>query len=186
MIESIPYVLTGIGIIISILYYTSVLQNANKTRELQLKAQEQATETRQAQLYMQVFQELNSDKRWKEYLDARYSTEWDNYEDFQEKYGRGNPDFFSKLSSLFWTYNAIGMLIHDGLLDSKKLYGLMGPMATAQWSKWKEIVWEMRRDLNMPSAYSGFEYLGSEMKKLEDEGYVDIIVKDLTKTNPNR
>ena len=42
MIESIPYVLTGIGIIVSILYYTSVLRNANRTRELQLKAQEHA------------------------------------------------------------------------------------------------------------------------------------------------
>jgi hypothetical protein len=38
MIESIPYVLTGIGIIISILYYTNVLQNANKTRELRVRA----------------------------------------------------------------------------------------------------------------------------------------------------
>ena len=36
MIEYLPLVLTGIGIIVSILYYTSVLRNANKTREAQL------------------------------------------------------------------------------------------------------------------------------------------------------
>ena len=56
MIESLPYLLTGVGIIVSILYYTSVLRNANRTRELQLKAQEQATETRQAALFTPLFQ----------------------------------------------------------------------------------------------------------------------------------
>jgi hypothetical protein len=47
-LDYLPLVLTGIGIIASILYYASILRNANKTRELQLKAQEHATETRQA------------------------------------------------------------------------------------------------------------------------------------------
>ena len=66
--EFLAVILTGLGLTVSILYYTTVLQNANKTQQSQL-------ETRQAQLYMQVFQELNSEKRWKEYLDTRYSAD---------------------------------------------------------------------------------------------------------------
>ena len=57
MIETIALVLTGLGLTASIVYYANILNNANKTRELQLesqeltrKAQEQALETRQAQL----------------------------------------------------------------------------------------------------------------------------------------
>ena len=87
MIETLAFVLTGISLAASIIYYANILNNANKTRELQLKAQELATETRQTQVFMQVFQELNSEKRWKEYLETRYITEWDDYDDFQEKYG---------------------------------------------------------------------------------------------------
>ena len=41
MIESIPLVVTGIGLTASIVYYASILRNANKT-------QQQALETRQA------------------------------------------------------------------------------------------------------------------------------------------
>ena len=54
MIEYLPLVLTGLGLTASIAYYANILNNANKTRELQLKAQEQALETRQAQLLMQI------------------------------------------------------------------------------------------------------------------------------------
>ena len=37
-IEYLPLVLTGIGIIASILYYTMVLRNANKTQQLHFRA----------------------------------------------------------------------------------------------------------------------------------------------------
>jgi hypothetical protein len=36
MIDYLPLILTGIGIIASILYYASVLRNANTTRQAQL------------------------------------------------------------------------------------------------------------------------------------------------------
>jgi hypothetical protein len=55
-IEYLPIVLTGIGIIVSILYYTSVLRNANKTQQQQL-------DTRQAQLFMQMYNKWGDDLR---------------------------------------------------------------------------------------------------------------------------
>ena len=54
-IENLPIVLTGLGLTASVLYYTMVLRNANKTRELQLRAQEQAEDTRQTQFFMNVY-----------------------------------------------------------------------------------------------------------------------------------
>ena len=44
MIENIALVLTGLSITASIVYYSTILNNANKTRELQLKAQQRAEE----------------------------------------------------------------------------------------------------------------------------------------------
>jgi hypothetical protein len=53
MIEYLPLILTGIGIIASILYYSSVLRNANET-------QKQALETRQAALLMDLMNNFRS------------------------------------------------------------------------------------------------------------------------------
>ena len=62
MIETIGFILTGIGLAASIFYYANILNNANKTRELQLEAQNQAEETRQAQLYMRVWEKWDSEE----------------------------------------------------------------------------------------------------------------------------
>ncbi len=50
MIEALAFVLTGLGLTASLVYYSNILSNANKTRELQLKAQNLTLETRQGQL----------------------------------------------------------------------------------------------------------------------------------------
>jgi hypothetical protein len=81
----ISIIFAGLSIAASIVYYASVLSNANKT-------QKQSQETRLAQLHMQIFNELNSEDRWRDFLDAMYSWEWNGYDDFQEKYGTNNPD----------------------------------------------------------------------------------------------
>ncbi len=51
--STLAIVLTGLGLTASILYYTMVLRNANKTQQL-------ALETRQAQLFMQMY------NRWRD------------------------------------------------------------------------------------------------------------------------
>ena len=59
-LEFLAIILTGLGLTVSILYYTTVLSNANKTRLLQLKAQELAVETRQTQMFMQIYNQYTS------------------------------------------------------------------------------------------------------------------------------
>ena len=59
-VEFLAIVLTGLGLTVSILYYTSVLQNAIKTRELQIEGIELLKMT------------------------------WTDYDDFENKYGSDN------------------------------------------------------------------------------------------------
>ena len=75
MIETIALVLTGIGIIASILYYTSVLRNANTTR--------------QAQLYMGLINTFNS-LEFRTQWHLIESATWEDYDDFHEKYSPGS------------------------------------------------------------------------------------------------
>ena len=51
MIESLPLVLTGLGLTASIVYYENILNNANKTQQMQL-------ETRQIQIFMRVIDRI--------------------------------------------------------------------------------------------------------------------------------
>ena len=76
MIEYLPLVLTGLGLTASIIYYTSVLRNANKTQQMQL-------ETRQAQLFHGIYTSLDDDW-WNAYHLLR-NTEWTDYSDFSNK-----------------------------------------------------------------------------------------------------
>jgi hypothetical protein len=47
-------IIQTLSLIIGIAYYLTIMRNSQKTRELTLNAQEQALETRQAQLFMQL------------------------------------------------------------------------------------------------------------------------------------
>jgi len=44
-----------VALVVGIIYYLTIMRNQQRTRELTLKAQEHATETRQAQLFMQIY-----------------------------------------------------------------------------------------------------------------------------------
>jgi len=165
MIESIPYVLTGIGIIASILYYTSVLRNANKTRELQLKAQEHATETRQAQLFMQFYNKAST----KEYMAIENNLidwEFNNPQDFLEKYGPvTNPEAFSDFTTWLSLWEGMGILVREGLLNIR----LMALSSTGDimitWEKYEDVVYELRRMYEWPRYSIELEYLYQEIKK---------------------
>lgn len=168
--QTISIVLTGIGMMIALTYYALQIRNQNRTR--------------QAQLHMQIFNELNSEGRWRDFLDAMYSWEWDGYDDFQEKYGTSNPDVYAKLTSLWWVYNSIGTLLYDGLLDAEKLYPLIGPMVIMQWTRWESVIMANRKRLEQPESFIHFEYLAKEMLRVKRLGYRDVYVSKIIQMEP--
>jgi hypothetical protein len=172
MIESIPYVLTGIGIIISILYYTSVLRNANKTRELALNAQQQAVETRQAQLFMQIYQEMSSQEHYIRSNELLHM-EWEDWDDYVRKYGSdNNPEAYALRCSMWYRLNGVGLLVKAGLIDVERVFDLMSETILWQWEKWGDIIIMIREKYNNPGYMAGFEFIAEEMvKESESRGY---------------
>jgi hypothetical protein len=115
-LEQIIYVIPLVGLSISIFYCAMILRNANKTRKLQLAAQEHATETRQAQLFMQIRGNYDMDMIRRRY--ELQNWEWDDYEDFMSKYGPDtNLESWSKLISVGQYFEDIGVLVKRGLID---------------------------------------------------------------------
>ena len=120
-IEYLPIVLTGIGIIVSILYYTSVLRNASKTRELQI--------------FMAIVNNLNTEEKRSTYAEVLYE-EVKDYDDFWERLaGKPNPQNYGKRSSLWWTYNSIGILLKRGHVSLDVVNELVGLNVILQWEK---------------------------------------------------
>jgi uncharacterized membrane-anchored protein YhcB (DUF1043 family) len=48
-------IIQTVSLVVGIIYYLIIMRNSQKTRELALNAQEQALETRQTQLFMDVY-----------------------------------------------------------------------------------------------------------------------------------
>lgn len=83
--EFLAIILTGLGLIISLVYYENVLRNQNITR--------------QAQLYMQLFLSITSEEFMKRSIDLLV---WDfrDYDEFKEKYFEAPHPTFSASSAL--------------------------------------------------------------------------------------
>jgi len=174
MIESIPYVLTGIGIIISILYYTSVLTNANRTRELQLKSQQQAEETRQAQLFMQIYSKFHDREFLKTIMPIILEWEWTDYDDFQSKYGVNNFEEYSRFYTVVDYFEGIGVLVKRGLIDISFINDLFSGFTVMFWEKLESFIMESRVRRNFPHFCEYFEYLYREVIVLVEEQHPEM------------
>ena len=126
MIEYLPLVLTGLGLTASIIYYAKVLENANKTRALQLKAQEETLETRKTQLYMSLYAVIQSHD-FGTRLYTVLNWEWDNFNDFESKYGlfSNNPENVSMWTTVAATFMGAVKLADDGKIEFSTLQFLI-------------------------------------------------------------
>jgi hypothetical protein len=173
-IEYLPVVLTGIGIIVSILYYTSVLRNANKTRELQLAAQQQAEETRQAQLFMNIYSQSFADKEWNKAYRKIITADLPNYGEYSKKYDYFNPnpadpEFLEAAAWILSFYEGLGVFVKQGLIDINSIALTMTGATTSLWEKFRPFVYIDREKFNSPRALSEFEYLYDELMKHIEE-----------------
>ena len=153
--QVVSIVLTGTGLIIALTYYTLTIRNQNKTRK--------------TQLFMQIFQELNSKESgdmWVELMNA----EIDDYDDFLRRYDSAvNPDSLSKRNHIWYSYHCIGLLLMDGVISIELVNDMVGLVSTLQWRKWGDIIKEIRARQGFPRLFNGFEYLYNELVKYHDE-----------------
>ena len=161
MIESIPYVLTGIGIIVSILYYTSVLRNANKTQQL-------ALETRQAQLFMQMYNRWLDDITLEDYypfVTRRIS----NWEEFKILYNT-DEDYQLIFNKVAGFYEGLGVLVKAGYLTIHPIALMWTGVTTLFWTNiLGPIIEDMRKDYKLTRLWSEAEYMCTELLRYVQE-----------------
>ena len=163
--QGISIIFAGLSIAASIVYYASVLRNANKTQQTQL-------ETRQAQLFMQIFNQWNTTEFGLQYQRCM-NWEWTDVDDFYTKYWSSVEDAnrFRMISRFF---EGIGVLVHRGLIDVTLVDDLMSGETMRFWEMFAPVIEEMRIRLNWPQAVEWVEYLYNEVKAIYDQQHPEL------------
>ncbi len=147
------------GVIAGFSYYVLTVRNSQRTQRQQL-------ETRQTQLFMQLYQDLLSENNMRSLLDL-LNMEWEDYDDFERKLGSdNNTDSFVKRTSIWFRMNGIGLLLRDEMIDPEKVFDLLGTWIIWLWMKWEFIINELRVRYHQPELYTEFEYLAVEMRRV--------------------
>jgi len=152
--QTISIVLTGIGMIIALTYYALQIRNQNRTR--------------QAQLYMNLFQEISS-QDWMMKHATLLNQEWKDYDDFEKKYGSDeHPEHYAMRRSMWLQLDNIGAMLENKLLDPEMVYYLLQMRANLQWKKWEQIIKEQRIRYTNPDMCKRFEYLINTMDRIRE------------------
>ena len=154
-LEVFALLLTGSGLIASILYYTFTLQNTNKTR--------------QAQFLMQIYNKFDTPDKQKAFTEV-WNWQWTSFEEFWEKYNiNDHPEKWNYLLSLLMFYEALGTMIKTEKLPIDDVYLIIGGMSIHLWEKFIPILGEIRERMEYPRFASETEYLYNELVKYRDQ-----------------
>ena len=158
--------MVGIG------YYILNIQNNQRNQTLSLKTQQQTLETRQAQLFMGIYNQTNS----RDFVAARTfvaQQDFSNFADFMQIYDRNlNPESLINYESLDYMinfYEGLGVLVKENLIPIRYVALLMAGITRKLWEKHALVVDEIRKAENQPRIASEWEYLYNELMKYMEE-----------------
>ena len=168
-LEVIALVFTGLSITASIIYYASVLSNANKT-------QRQAHETRQAQLYMQLYSFYDNKEFLKDYGNITNVYEYGGVEDWWEKYSPAvDNEAYSSWLRVGRFFDGVGILMRRELIEKELIFDLLGDVIKGSWegtspeTGMESFIMGGREYWDMPKLWNNFEYLYKELNKYTAE-----------------
>lgn len=159
-LETISIVFTGLSISLAAFYYISTLRNTQKTQQLQL-------ETRQAQLFMQMYGRW-SDAAFHDAATDIRSTSWVDFPDFKSRILE-NPEKYKSLGTMIRFYEGIGVLVKERLIDIRFVSLLMAGDIRQFWEEIGPIIEPWRMAWNYPRLASETEYLSNSIIKYMDE-----------------
>ena len=174
-------ILQTISIIIGVFYYIMTLQNSNKTQQLALKAQEltmkaqlQSADTRQAQLFMYMYERWSSPELMKQWYELNYSWDWTDYEEFNSAM-LGTQERYVTYGIIARFFEGVGVLVKKGLVDANLVDDLISYHLMYFWEKFGErYIMELRRRENIPQAYEHVEYLYNVIKPIAESQHPEL------------
>ena len=146
-------IFAGLSIAASIVYYTSVLRNANMQREKEFL--QQKISIVDADFY----------NNWSRINRSEWSTyiEWIDYRN-------ENPETYGHMAYILMVLNGVGLLLQKNAMDPDLLFSVYTPnMILWTWEKCSPVIEVWREAANYPGMFAQLEYLYNEAKKRHPE-----------------
>jgi hypothetical protein len=161
-IQAAYYMVAATGVLVAAVYYVMTIRTTQRNLKENL-------ETRQTQLYMQIYQQMSDEKFGKIYIDFMNTT-WKDYDDFEKKYGSDeHPENYAKRWNLWYTCDGVGYILRRGRIDVETVTNLGGGVFVFIWEKSKDVIIEQRKRYGLPALLDNFEYLAGEVKRWSNE-----------------
>jgi hypothetical protein len=170
--QTVSIVFAGLSIGIAAIYYALTIRNTQRNQELTLEAQKQALETRQAQLFMNVYNQSFNNPQFLDAMNEFRSIQWNSFDEYLTLFDRTNPktmDNLLALQILIGFFEGVGVLVKENLLDIRLFALLMTGQTKDFWEKLEPMVEEGREYFNYPRFVSETEYLYNELMKYIEE-----------------
>ncbi len=175
--------MTPISLTIGVFYYIMTIRTNQRNQEISLKnqeltlqsqeltrkAQEQALETRQAQLFMNIYNQSFANQEWLDAYTKVMRTHWESYEEYMQKQDwnsdESDSEFIRAANLVYSFYEGLGVFVKEGLVDIRMIALTMTYMTRTLWEKIAPMIYKSREQLNYPRMLSEFEYLYDELMK---------------------
>lgn len=165
-IQSISITLAALSFIVAASYYIITLSYTRKNQQQQL-------ETRQAQLFMQIYNQWNTTEFGLQYQKCM-DMEWTDYDDFIIKY-MDNAEEANRWRMMTRFFEGIGVLVYRGLIDVALVDDLFSGEMTRFWEKFEPIIKELRVKWNWPQAVEWTEYLYNEVRAIMIKQHPELV-----------
>ena len=166
LLQSISYMAGALGVCVAAIYYVLNLRISQKNQELSLKTQQQTLETRQAQMFLNIYQQTTS-KDFTSAYNFFLSSQWENYSEFLELLQK--KEFTNDFSILAMYWEVLGVLVKEGFLPIRLVALLLTGGTRSFWEKLKPIKDEARVDMGYVRWMSETEYLYDELLRYLDK-----------------
>jgi hypothetical protein len=162
VLQSLSYMAGALGVCMAALYYVMNLR-------VQQTNMKQTLETRQAQLFMQIYNKFTSEEGIKHQLLLwEFDTSNSTYEEWLEYY-RGNPDYRTAMLWITYVIEGIGLLIREDLVNIRLVAIFMAGSTRMLWETFRDIVYKERGRREYRRFASEWEYTYNELMKYMKE-----------------
>jgi hypothetical protein len=169
-VQTATVVIAGISVVIAAVNSIYSSRRAEEQRALTLKTQQQALETRQAALFMQVYNRWSSVDVTKGYGFLRYQhpdiTGQALYDLTVNPYDEAK---FAAVHSLYQYFEGLAVLVEEGLIDIDLVTNLFSRRIIWFWERTEALSRFIRQHLKDPTQYDSLERLYFILKQREQE-----------------
>lgn len=162
-VQTISVVVAASGLLIAAINQIYTSRQANEQREREL-------ETRQAQLFMDIYNRWNTRDIQMAYGNSRFliQPQIHTFEEYDNivlgERAKGNLEPWFSVQILITYFEGLGMLVKQGLINIDNVEDLFAGRIIWFWEAFGPICEIRRKQLGDPKMYDSIEYLYHEMK----------------------